>query len=313
MKNNQTLSVWNVKANKFPKNGRWNNKIKYLLNYAILAPSGHNTQPWRFDIKDNNLDIVADLSKARPESDANNRELFISSGTAVANIMVAADYFGLKYKINWLPKGNNNQLVARMEFSEGGKEGENKLLFEAITERKTNRNDFEKKGIDHENILKINRVAKRPEIGIKFVGQVSQKMEVGQMVAKANQIWLDNKSLVSELKSWWGQGLRKNTLRSLKQKMRAERAADLMIVWSKKDDKKSWLLSGVVLEMALLIATSLSIDHAYFNAILQLPGQRMKLKRWLGKDKWPQAIVRLGYAKNKAVHSRRWPVREVLN
>ncbi len=312
MKQKQTMAVWNVKANKFPKKSRWNTKVKYLLNYAILAPSGYNTQPWRFDIQDNHLDIIADMSKARLESDPGNRELYISLGTAVGNIIVAADYFGLKYEIKWLPKGKTNSLVAEMDFADGGEEEKNGVLFEAMAERRTNRNDFESRAIGSKNISKIRQMVKIDGVGLEFIGQASRKMEVSKMIARANQIWLDNKSLVTEMKSWWGMGLRKNTLKSIKEKTRAEKAPDLMIVWSENDDKLSWLLTGVVLEMALLRATSLSIDQAYFNAILQLPDQREKLKKWLGNNKWPQIVMRLGYAQIKAAHSPRQTVKQVV-
>ena len=45
-----TLSAWNVTEDEFPKKGALPEKISFILKYAILAPSGHNTQPWLFKI-----------------------------------------------------------------------------------------------------------------------------------------------------------------------------------------------------------------------------------------------------------------------
>ena len=45
-----TLSTWNITEDEFPKKGALPEKSSFILNYAILAPSGHNTQPWLFKI-----------------------------------------------------------------------------------------------------------------------------------------------------------------------------------------------------------------------------------------------------------------------
>lgn len=37
--------IWNVQETDFPVTGTPEEKLKFVLNYAILAPSSHNTQP----------------------------------------------------------------------------------------------------------------------------------------------------------------------------------------------------------------------------------------------------------------------------
>jgi nitroreductase len=44
------IQAWNVSENQFPKEGIKAEQLKFLSNYAILAPSSHNTQPWLFKI-----------------------------------------------------------------------------------------------------------------------------------------------------------------------------------------------------------------------------------------------------------------------
>jgi len=57
MKNSASLAVWNVNENDFPKNGEMDKKLKFLIRYAILAPSGHNSQPWRFLINNSSIEL----------------------------------------------------------------------------------------------------------------------------------------------------------------------------------------------------------------------------------------------------------------
>ena len=44
------LSSWDVNASDFPANGSDAEKLEFLVRYAVLAPSSHNSQPWLFDL-----------------------------------------------------------------------------------------------------------------------------------------------------------------------------------------------------------------------------------------------------------------------
>jgi nitroreductase len=44
------FQAWNVSERQFPKDGTKTEQLKFILNYAILSPSSHNTQPWLFKI-----------------------------------------------------------------------------------------------------------------------------------------------------------------------------------------------------------------------------------------------------------------------
>ncbi len=51
---------WEISERIFPKKGKSSDKLRYLLNYAILAPSGHNSQPWLFKIVGDDVELYAD-------------------------------------------------------------------------------------------------------------------------------------------------------------------------------------------------------------------------------------------------------------
>ncbi len=56
---------------------------------ATRAPSVHNTQPWRFVVRDGGLDVVADWSRRLTVLDPRGRQLLMSCGCAVFNARVA--------------------------------------------------------------------------------------------------------------------------------------------------------------------------------------------------------------------------------
>jgi hypothetical protein len=56
---------------------------------ATLAPSVHNTQPWRLVIKGDELNIFADRSRQLQVLDPTTRQLLISCGCALFNARVS--------------------------------------------------------------------------------------------------------------------------------------------------------------------------------------------------------------------------------
>ena len=73
-----------------------------LIEYALKAPSGHNTQPWRFRLTSKSIDIYPDFSRSLSVVDGNNRELYISLGTATENLCIAARHFGYQDSVSIL-------------------------------------------------------------------------------------------------------------------------------------------------------------------------------------------------------------------
>lgn len=47
MKSN--YEAWDVDVKEFPKHGSIEDQLIFLLHYAILDPSSHNSQPWQFN------------------------------------------------------------------------------------------------------------------------------------------------------------------------------------------------------------------------------------------------------------------------
>ena len=52
----------------------------FMIENATKAPSGHNTQPWLFKMKDAEIDIYPNFSEELPVVDPIHRELLVSLG-----------------------------------------------------------------------------------------------------------------------------------------------------------------------------------------------------------------------------------------
>jgi nitroreductase len=336
-----TLSAWKIKSEKFPQKGDWKSKIKFLLNYAILAPSGHNSQPWKFKIETNTLSVYADLTRERKEVDPENRELYISVGCAVTNIEVAARHFGLMWEKDWWPKATEPTLVVVCRFVEGKKVwGQKAELLEAICQRSTFREKFEEKSLSLPDKQRLMEASNEGGVEIVWVNN-SGKEKLADLIERAQKVWFRSRKLTEELKIWI-----KNDLRGLvtdkkkrdvinlssfssglkdflgrdfvdidkKAKRDRERALGapiLGVVMTAKDHRKAWVEAGVLYQKMALEATTMGIQIGFFNSVAELPKKRAELALLLKKNRWPQLVLCGGYAK-PASHSPRRVVEEVM-
>ncbi|PKL16157.1 MAG: hypothetical protein CVV49_17625, partial [Spirochaetae bacterium HGW-Spirochaetae-5] len=70
---------------------------RFLLRHASLAPSGHNTQPWRVKIVSDSEWIIGwDKTRSLPAVDPRNRELLLSIGTFCEALSIAAKSIGIE-------------------------------------------------------------------------------------------------------------------------------------------------------------------------------------------------------------------------
>lgn len=107
---------------------------------AILASSPHNTQPWRFRVTDEQIDVHIDRGRALGPMDPFSREMFIGVGCAIENLVVAARAAGRRVDVELMPDGEDTDRVAEVRLSDGV--AADRDLFEAIPHRHTNRGRY---------------------------------------------------------------------------------------------------------------------------------------------------------------------------
>jgi nitroreductase len=114
----QQTETWQISEADFPAAGSPAEKLRFLLGYAILAPSGHNTQPWLFRIIDDRVELYADRTRALPVVDPEDRALTISCGASLFHLHIAMKHFGFAGKVEALPSPDDPDLLARISLGD---------------------------------------------------------------------------------------------------------------------------------------------------------------------------------------------------
>lgn len=332
-KKRASRSVWNITQKQFPSNGNLNSKIKFLVRYAILAPSGHNSQPWKFKIEDTILHILPDFSRKRPEVDPNDRELFISLGCAGKNIEIAASNFGMIYD----KKIVKDKII--FNFKEGKTKSANQELLKAITNRRTYRGEFIEKTVDKEildNLITGNKTA-----WVEMFYQKQQRQRLANLIYEADLVWFKSKELVEEMEGWLRDDIEhskdglptgvlnlyklateikylfiKDNDEALKRAKRDKesvlKSPLLAVIASKTDNIEGWIMAGEIYQLLALKLTDMGLANGFYNTVVELNGQRRKLSSMLGIKGKVQLLLRIGYAANLVVPSPRRELKEVI-
>jgi nitroreductase len=338
---NAHLAPWNLNPDEFPADSFASDQLEFLLGYAVLAPSTHNSQPWLFRINAMDVELFADRRRMLPVIDPGGRELVMSCGAALMNLRVAAEYFGHVYKVDILPDVANRDLLARFHLGlTGDTSSEDILEFHAITRRRTNRQAFRPDPVPEPVLQELVEAARREGAVLQVMTDESAKLAVAELVAEADKRqWADTR-FRQELSRWvrtkleeYRDGLTAHSvgvrdwmsfagpsLIRLFDRGGGEAARDheialhspaLAVLSTEADDLASWMTAGQALQSVLLSARSDEVWASFLNQPVEIPELRARLAEVLGSAAHPQALIRLGYG-DEAPPTPRRGVREVL-
>jgi nitroreductase len=335
------VDAWNVERSAFPADAPIGERLAFLVGYAVLAPSGHNSQPWRFRVVDDALELWADRDRRLPVVDPDDRELVISCGAALFHLRVAAQVLERPASVELLPEGLRTDLLARLRLDDGGEEITNDpRLFAAITLRRTNRSPFEDRLIPRRLLGQLVEDVAAEGARLRLVEDAAAKHRVAELVAAGDRRQMADRRFRRELAAW----VRSNSSRQLdgvrahgfgipdlasylgplvmrtfdmgdrqaaRDQQIAEGAPVLCVVCTDDDDPSSWLAAGQGLARLLLHARSFELWASFLNQPIEVAALRPQLAEVIGEDASPQLLLRLGYGPRTQPQPRR-PAADVL-
>lgn len=318
-------------------------KIMHLLHYGILAPSTHNTQPWKLKVIDDAVELYADFSKKIPEADPSGRDMYISLGAFIENVALAAKEHGVTLRVDVAGKLGTDEHTATLRFSnlDQAKDPAHSKMLDAIVNRQNYRGLFGQ-DVPIQEIAAILKRSSGEAVNFHLVTDARMKEKLAGLTAEGLRMGyarrdfrreigsLINHNLSSKRHGLHGYSLRMNLRTSLivpkviKRKDIGPKLAGLnyksfmsapgAVVITAADNEAAWLQAGRSLERAMVGLTAAGIASSIYAAAIEMESLRSQVAKQvsLGKGEKPQLIFCIGTAMQPLPHSVRKKLNAVL-
>ena len=118
-------------------------QVDFLIATAARAPSVHNTQPWRFRVREFDIELYAD-TRRKLQTDPLGREMLISCGAALFGLRLAVRSLGYLPVVELLPDRDQLRLLARVGLGTAAPmTAKERQMLEALPHRHTHRGPFD--------------------------------------------------------------------------------------------------------------------------------------------------------------------------
>lgn len=316
-----------VQYGDYPVGALIEDQLKFLVNYAVLAPSVHNTQPWLFRILDHTIEVHADRSRALPVIDPEDRSLIISCGSAINLLKATLGAFGFKFTESVFPDLADPDLLARITIVSEPSDFEPDLdMLRAITKRNTIRRGFQ--GLPLPSGF-TSQFLDQKELLPDFLCVVEEK-EAETLILK--QLQETERAYQKDIRyrretDSWMHPMRERSRDGVPMQPEEpnpsascwtvgdvpDHATLLMVLTETADRPRAWLETGEHLMQLLLDASR----HGVNAAIMNLPPSSVELRKLIkpltGCAEDPILLLRFGRPKRKLITPRRAPVDVMLH
>jgi nitroreductase len=168
--------------------------IKKIVEESLNAPSGSNSQPWKFKIAENMLEIFAFPEYDHPVLNYNNRGTWVAHGALIENITISARTAGYDTDVKVFPHFPDIKTSALIYFNATTPEKD--ILQEAIKNRCTNRKPYNLTPLstDQKNDL-LNVLNKEQRARVILVEDKGKIEKLCELLCINEVITLENKKL----------------------------------------------------------------------------------------------------------------------
>jgi nitroreductase len=300
-----------------------------LVGEAVLAPSVHNSQPWRFRITPATIDVLLDPDRVLPVSDPTGRAARVSCGAALYNLRLALAVRGNPAEVTIRPAFAEPHLLARLTPARARPPKPlEQRLHAAIPRRHSNREPFADEPVPVAVRAELIEAAHAENGWLDLILGSTAIDATAALIRTADTLLNQNPAYQEELRAWartdptaldgvhaaaggpapgpgellarrdFG-GPERPTIRDYEREplvaalgVHGERAADE-------------IRAGMCLQRVLLTATDHGLASSMFSQPIDVPTVREQLRLALGRPYPPQLLLRFGYAVHLATSARR--------
>lgn len=311
---------------------------------AVWAPSVHNTQPWRFSARRNQIRLLADGSRQLMVADPGGREMMISCGAALFTARLALRALGYIPEFRLFPDPDDPLLVAELSWRGRAAPAEwEQRLFRQVPRRRTHRDGFDPLPLPPGLLAILRGGAQRDGAMLRVVADDGRRAALAALVETAERAQRLDRDCAGELADWvpppWS--TRRDGVPRTSYPARpgrtcpyypgrdfahgqewgvagfsggpAPRSAGVVCVLTTgADGPEDWVRAGQALQRVLLTCATCGVAAALHSQPLEFGWLRELVRCQVADGAFPQLILRLGLVIQTAISVRRPPA-EVLS
>jgi nitroreductase len=308
---------------------------------AGLAPSIHNTQPWRWHLSGDSLDLHLEPSRLLPVADPDTRLATLSCGAALHHARVSLAAQGWRATVTRIPDPARPEHLAHLRV-----DGPAPVPVEALTARRahtielrhTDRRPQTGPPIGPEDIDTIVTAVEAEGSSLHIL-RPDQVIDLATAADHAHRTELHEARWQVELAYWTGgarpagTGIPDATIPAKPPQTTVpgrdfghygdlpiseghDRSAVFAILYGHGDQPQDWLHAGEALSAAWLTATEIGVSLLPLSATIEMTSTRQAMRVLLSSVGYPYLVLRLGTADpNEAgpPHAPRLPTDQIID
>ncbi|NES16492.1 MULTISPECIES: Acg family FMN-binding oxidoreductase [Micromonospora] len=293
--------------------------LEAAARQSLHAPSVFNTQPWRWRVTTDALELRVDPQRRLATTDPDGRLLTLSCGAALHHARLSLVAAGWGVTVDRFPDPDDPELLARLRTT-----GPADLdvaagrLVDAIPRRRTDRRAYGDRPVPA-SLLSRLRTAVEAEGAYLHVVRIDQMPMLAVSTARAADAELADPAYREELRRWTnrpadsGDGVpTATTVRPAPRRVPVrdhalggaaglsagtnfDRGAAYVILFGERDDPAAWLRGGEALSALLLTATAEGLATAPLSDAIELAWPRRMMRELLAGVGEPYLVIRVGW------------------
>ncbi|WFE39185.1 nitroreductase family protein [Micromonospora sp. WMMD998] len=302
---------------------------------AVRAPSLHNTQPWRFRLRDGGIEVAVDPRRALPATDPTGWGARIACGAALFNLRLALAVAGTPATVRLRPYPADPDVVARLEPDVPRRPTPTEQsLHGAIARRFSNRAPFWPDPVPAEARWRLGEAARAETCWLELVIGTSAVNALAEVARSAHRVLERDPAYVAERVDWMrsepapdGVPAAAGGPQSEPQDLLPQRGFGarhrapgrdfepeplVAVLGTPGNTATDQVVAGQALQRVLLTATDAGLGASLLSQPIEVPAAREALRLSLGRFGTPQMVMRIGYGQPGCATPRR-PVDEVLD
>lgn len=292
--------------------------VHRVVDAATMAPSVHNTQPWRWYDDGRALELWADRSRALPVTDPDGRNLTVSCGAALHHARVAAAALGWATATDLLPDPGSPDLLARLVLSPAAPSPHAEESLDLLVRRRTDRRRFTSWPVPDERLAHLAATATAEGARATALTDVTERFRAERLVLLAGELQRADADARAEQEAWLDHsdvdGIPRRTIPEPSERPGGHPhrfgnaplhlvrepvvgpADGLVVLFDDRDEPRAWLRAGEGLSALWLAATRDGLSVVPISQVVEVPETRRLLGHdVLGGLAAPVVVVRIGW------------------